>query len=215
MPLAICANRRKAECDQPSRRAEEGSRAAGPCLAVFRKNLYETALSRHGKVRLENHRAHSGATMANLRSSGLLRQVGALFGAGTVSCLSDAQLLERFRSRSSSAAEDKLAAEVAFEVLVARHGPMVLGVCRRVLADPAEVDDAFQATFLVLVRRAGSVRVGDSLGRWLYGVSRRVAAKARARSHRARIRTRPLDVEPTAPDTRPISPDYWRRSTMK
>jgi DNA-directed RNA polymerase specialized sigma24 family protein len=66
---------------------------------------------------------------------------------------------------------------------------MVLGVCRRALADPAEVEDAFQATFLVLVRRAGSVRVGDSLGRWLYGVSRRVAAKARARSHRARIRT--------------------------
>ena len=59
---------------------------------------------------------------------------------------------------------------------------------------------SFQATFLVLVRRAASVRVGDSLGRWLYGVSRRVAAKARARSHRARIRMHPLTVEPTATD---------------
>ena len=99
-----------------------------------------------------------------------------------------------------SAADDTLAAETAFEALVARHGPMVLGVCRRALADPGDVEDAFQATFLVLVRRASSVRVDDSLGRWLYGVSRRVAAKARARSHRTRIRTTPLEVEPTAPD---------------
>jgi hypothetical protein len=78
---------------------------------------------------------------------------------------------------------------------------MVLGVCRRALTDPANVEDAFQATFLVLVRRADSVRVGDSLGRWVYGVSRRVAAKARARSLRARIRTGPLEVEPRAPDS--------------
>ena len=82
---------------------------------------------------------------------------------------------------------------------MARHGPMVLGVCRRTLSDPADVEDAFQATFLVLVRRARSVRVGDSLGRWLYGVSRRVAAKARARSQRARLRTTALEVEPMAP----------------
>ena len=76
---------------------------------------------------------------------------------------------------------------------------MVLGVCRRVLADPNDVDDAFQATFLVLVRRARSVRVGDSLGRWLYGVARRVAAKARALA-RDRVRTAPLEDDPVAPD---------------
>ena len=139
--------------------------------------------------------------MANARSSDLLGQVRTLFGAGTVTGLSDAELLERFTSRSASAVEGTRAAEAAFEVLVARHGPMVLGVCRRALADPAEVEDAFQATFLVLVRRAGSVRVGDSLGRWLYGVSRRVAAKARARSQRARFRTIPLEVEPPAQET--------------
>jgi RNA polymerase sigma factor (sigma-70 family) len=80
---------------------------------------------------------------------------------------------------------------------------MVFGVCRRALADPADVEDAFQATFLVLVRRAGSVRVGESLGRWLYGVSRRVAAKARARSQRTRIRMLPLTIEPTAADSPP------------
>ena len=137
--------------------------------------------------------------MANARSSDLLSQVRTLFGAGTLTGLSDAQLLERFRSRSTLAIEDTRAAEAAFEVLVARHGPMVLGVCRRALADPGEVEDAFQATFLVLVRRASSVRAGDSLGRWLYGVSRRVAAKARVRSQRARIRTTALKTEPTAP----------------
>ena len=98
--------------------------------------------------------------------------------------LSDAELLDRFLARSAAAEDAVLAAEAAFAALVARHGPMVLGVCRRALADPNDVDDAFQATFLVLVRRARSVRVGDSLGRWLYGVARRVAAKAQAPSER-------------------------------
>ncbi len=109
---------------------------------------------------------------------------------------SDAELLDRFLSRSAAAEDAELAAEAAFAALVARHGPMVLGVCRRALADPNDVDDAFQATFLVLVRRARSVRVGDSLGRWLYGVARRVAAKAQARSERARVRSVPLGRDP-------------------
>ena len=68
------------------------------------------------------------------------------------------------------------------------------------LADPNDVEDAFQATFLVLVRRARSVRVADSLGRWLYGVARRVAAKAQARSECARVRSVPLEREPVAPE---------------
>ena len=65
---------------------------------------------------------------------------------------------------------------IGLSALVIRHGPMVLGVCRRTLRDPHDVDDAFQATFLVLVRKAVNIRVNDSLGRWLYGVSRRIAA---------------------------------------
>src|SRR5262249_28287194 len=71
---------------------------------------------------------------------------------------------------------------------------------RRSLADPNDVEDAFQATFLVLVRRARSVRVTGSLGRWLYGVARRVAAKARSRSERDRARSAPLENEPVAPE---------------
>ncbi len=90
---------------------------------------------------------------------------------GTASGLTDAELLTRF----TGAAGDS--GEVAFAVLVARHGPMVLNVCRRILRDPTEADDAFQATFLVLARRAAAVRVGHSLGPWLHGVSRRVARR--------------------------------------
>jgi RNA polymerase sigma factor (sigma-70 family) len=138
--------------------------------------------------------------MSRARSSDMLRQVRTLFGVGVVAGLSDAELLERFALQKASAEDARLAAEAAFAVLVARHGPMVLGVCRRALADPGDVEDAFQATFLVLVRRARSVRAGDSLGRWLYGVARRVAAKARARSDRARGRSAPLEVEPAAPE---------------
>src|SRR6185437_15806231 len=124
--------------------------------------------------------------MAHVRSGGVLRDLGTLFGPGTASGLSDAQLLERFAARRAEAGAAADAAEAAFAALLARHGPMVLGVCRRALADRGEAEDAFQATFLVLVRRAGSVRAGDSLGRWLYGVARRVAVKARARSRRSR-----------------------------
>ena len=111
---------------------------------------------------------------------GMARQFRAMFGAGTASGLTDGQLLDRFLT---GGAED---AEVAFGALLARHGPMVLGVCRRALRDPAEAEDAFQATFLILVRKGRSVRVEDSLGRWLYGVSRRVAGRARARADRRR-----------------------------
>src|SRR5438105_14870047 len=99
--------------------------------------------------------------MANDAPTTVLRQLRTLLATGTAAGLTDAQLLERITAATGAA----LAAESAFEALVARHGPMVLGVCRRVLHDPSDVEDAFQATFLVLVRRAGSVRVDDSLGR--------------------------------------------------
>ena len=139
--------------------------------------------------------------MSHTRSSGLLHQVRTLFGSGVVAGLSDAELLDRFLSRSAAAEDAALAAEAAFAALVARHGPMVLGVCRRALADPNDVEDAFQATFLVLVRRARSVRVGDSLGRWLYGVARRVAAKAQARSAARSGAVRPARTRTGRPGT--------------
>ncbi len=110
--------------------------------------------------------------------AGVLRDIGTLFSDGMLGGLTDRQLLERFLNRNDSSAED------AFTVLLERHGPMVRGVCRRLLPDRSAAADAFQATFLVLLRRARAVRVDDSLGPWLYGVSRRVAARARATSLR-------------------------------
>jgi len=112
----------------------------------------------------------------------VLRHINRLFNVGTVTGLSEGQLLERFVARRD---------EAAFEALVARHGPMVLGVCRQVLRDSHEAEDAFQATFLVLVRKAGSLRQRHLLGNWLYGVAYRVAMRARANSARRRERERP------------------------
>ena len=108
--------------------------------------------------------------MASAQFRDALRQIHRLFSVGTVAGLSDASLLGRF-----AAGRD----EEAFAALVARHGPMVLSVCQGLLRDPRDVEDAFQATFLVLVRRAGSVWVDDSLGGWLHRVAYRVALQAR------------------------------------
>jgi RNA polymerase sigma factor (sigma-70 family) len=105
----------------------------------------------------------------------LARHLVRLFGAGTLGGLDEGQLLERFTRQGD---------EVAFEALVARHGPMVLGVCRQFLHDPHDIDDAFQATFLVLVRKARSIRQRELLGAWLYGVAHRVALRARQVSSR-------------------------------
>ena len=117
--------------------------------------------------------------MTKLRSPSLVTQFRALFAGGTLSGLGEGELLERFVGHRD---------EAAFAELVARHGPMVLAVCRRWLDDPHDVEDAFQATFLVLVRKAGGLRDRQSVAQWLYGVSHRVARRARAAAGRRRER---------------------------
>jgi RNA polymerase sigma factor (sigma-70 family) len=117
-------------------------------------------------------------------SVAVLRDIQTLFDSGTASGLSDRQLLERFIGGADASAES------AFEVLVLRHGPMVLQVCYNVLGDATDAQDAFQATFLVLVRRCGSIRRLDSVGGWLYGVACRVAARARVEAARKRAAER-------------------------
>jgi RNA polymerase sigma factor (sigma-70 family) len=108
--------------------------------------------------------------LRHLRRAVLLRD-----GAG----LSDAQLLEGFLTRRD---------EAAVEAIVRRHGPMVMGVCRRVLHDRHDAEDAFQATFLVLVRKAAAIEARELLANWLYGVAYNTARKARASSARRRRR---------------------------
>src|SRR5262245_46123932 len=92
--------------------------------------------------------------------------------AGGLDGSSDADLLGRFTGVHD---------EAAFTALVRRHGPMVLGVCRRLLRDPHDAEDACQATFLVLLQKAGSIRRRASLASWLHGTAYHLAAKARAR----------------------------------
>jgi RNA polymerase sigma factor (sigma-70 family) len=111
------------------------------------------------------------------RRVAVLRSFGDLLRSGRISGLDDGQLLERFATRRD---------EAAFAALVALHGPMVLGVCRRILREGHDVEDAFQATFLVLVRRAGSIHDPGRLGPWLHGVARRVSMRARAQAARRR-----------------------------
>ncbi len=127
-----------------------------------------------------------------------------LFDVGAVGCLTDAELLEWFSNGRGDSASD-----AAFAMIVERHGPMVLGVCRRLLGDEHAAADAFQATFLILARKARTVRVEDSLGRWLYGVSVRVAR--RAKSVVLAERSRVQGLEGIDPPDEAASPDpVWR-----
>jgi RNA polymerase sigma factor (sigma-70 family) len=122
--------------------------------------------------------------MSAIRKGLAIRSLGRLFGRGTLPS-GDAALLDCFISERD---------ESAFEAIVARHGSMVLGVCRRLLGDAAAADDAFQATFLVLLKKARTLRDGDRLGPWLYGVATRVATKARAKEARRLRHTRAATV---------------------
>ncbi len=113
----------------------------------------------------------------------------------------DAQLLERFVAHRD---------EAAFAALVRRHGPMVLGVCRRTAGHADDADDAFQAVFLVLARKAASIRAPARLGAWLYGVAYRTARKARAAADRLRTRERQV---PTMPQPAVEPDDRWQEIT--
>lgn len=100
----------------------------------------------------------------------------------------DGQLLELFISERD---------EAAFALLLRRHGAMVWSVCRRVLGNAHDADDAFQATFLVLVRKADSIRPREAVGNWLYGVAYRTALEARGRIARRRAKEQPLQDVPS------------------
>jgi RNA polymerase sigma factor (sigma-70 family) len=118
--------------------------------------------------------------MSDERSGPVLRQLGVLFRSGTVAGLTDGELLERFSARRGEQGD------VAFEALVTRHGPMVLGTCRQLLGDSNDADDVFQATFLTLAQKAASLRQPERLGPWLHGVAVLKVRKLRQRRERRR-----------------------------
>src|SRR5438105_2137204 len=120
---------------------------------------------------------HLGRVLQTLRGATLHDEAG----------LTDGQLLERYvRARE----------ETAFAALVRRHGPMVWGVCRRVLRGHQDAEDAFQATFLVLVRKAASVGSKELVANWLYGVAHQTALKARATLARRGAREKQVTAMP-------------------
>ena len=139
--------------------------------------------------------------MAGGPSRGVWEQLEGLFRFGASGYLGDAELLGRFvAGRRDDAAEE------AFAALVERHGPMVLGVCRRVLGDRHAAEDAFQAVFLVLARKAGAIAHREQLANWLHGVASRTALDARARADRRRGRERKASATAAVevgPDDRP------------
>ena len=114
-----------------------------------------------------------------------LKHLHTVFTAGALGTLPDGVLLERFLSGRGDADSS-----AAFAGLVERHGPMVLGVCRDVLRNHHDAEDAAQATFLILAKNGGSIRRVDSLASWLFGVALRVAARSKAQAARLRAMER-------------------------
>ncbi len=132
--------------------------------------------------------------MAATEFGKVVRQLRGVLTRLEVARLPDADLWQRYVGQRD---------EAAFEALVHRHGPMVLGVCRRVLRNEQDAEDAFQATFLVLVRRAASLRSPSTLANWLHGVAYRTALQARGAAARRRAR------EAAAPPRTATSEDPW------
>src|SRR5262249_59765597 len=125
--------------------------------------------------------------MSTRRWGGLVRQLHRTVAQHDRGGRTDGQLLEAFRARRD---------EAAFEALVRRHGPMVLGVCRRVLRGGPDVDDAFQATFLILFRRSHALNRGGSIANWLYTVAYHAALRARTTAARRQRQERQAQEMP-------------------
>jgi RNA polymerase sigma factor (sigma-70 family) len=130
--------------------------------------------------------------------TGFVRHLRTLIAKQTGGAPTDQQLLERFLSQHS---------EDSFAALVERHGPMVLGVCRRVLHHTHDAEDVFQATFLVLARRASSIRKQESVGSFLHGVAYHLAGKLKAKAVRRARYERGAGTPPTADPAEEIT---WR-----
>ena len=138
---------------------------------IFRESGNLERISYHYSLGQQNLRSgRKESRWRRGRASSVLSQIRLLMNFGSIGDLTDGQLLERFATGRGEAAE------LAFAALIERHGPMVWRVCRSVLTDPHDTQDAFQATFLVLVKKARGLWVKDSLGAWLHQVALRTAS---------------------------------------
>src|SRR6202453_3564544 len=117
--------------------------------------------------------------MQDVKLQTVVRRIRTVAAASPAVELTDRQLLQAFSARGE---------QQAFAALVDRHGPLVLGVCRRVLRQEQDAEDAFQATFLVLARNVGAIRKREALGSWLYGVAYRVTMRARQQTEPGRAK---------------------------
>lgn len=135
----------------------------------------------------------------------VIQQLRRLVGADSAPNGTDGQLLQRFVCDHD---------EAAFTTLAERYGPLVLSVCRRILRDPHAVEDAFQATFLILAKKAASIRKSESLGSWLHGVAHRVAVRAKSNAARRQaLEQSEADMshaEPSAPIAGPADVADWQ-----
>ena len=140
-----------------------------------------------------------------LAGVGFRNRLDILFQVGVVGDLSDGQLVEQFLNDKDGTDQ------MAFRVLVERHGPAVLSVCRGVLGKSYDAEDAFQAVFLILARKARSLRRPDSVACWLHGVALRVAVRLRADATRRRAyERRSAMTKPTAADREERSSESYR-----
>jgi RNA polymerase sigma factor (sigma-70 family) len=149
--------------------------------------------------------------MTAVRLSQFVRQMRRVLATGEIVGLTEAELWERYVREQD---------EAAFEMLVRKHGPMVLGVCRRILRNEQDAEDAFQATFLVLVRKAASLRSPRTLANWLHGVARRTALEARRSAAKRRLKETEVPPRTVMPDDswddlRPVLDQELRRLAEK
>src|SRR5262249_12009064 len=130
-----------------------------------------------------------GGSMVRSDISSVLQYIRGLAAADNLGSLPDHQLLQRFTGCHE---------EAAFATLLQRHGPIVLGVCRRLLRQTQDTEDAFQATFLMLARSASGIRNPDAVGSWLHGVALRVASQLRRSQAVRQPKVRSEETQPNS-----------------
>ena len=161
------------------------------------RKKHGTSPRTHGSMEYKNRAGRIGASLMDMRlGATAVDGIQTLFNYGTMVGSHDDCLVAQLRSGQEGS-------EAALRVLIYRHGPMVMGICRRILGDEHAAEDAFQATFLVLLRKAGTLRDRDLLANWLHGVARRVATKEKAKAVRRRL------VERRAGGASGLNPTTW------